>query len=359
MNMKKIFKTLLLLNVLLLASNLIDYSFSQIKSIEAWDTPEKVKHFKFETTRMDTVFPAPALLPEPEYSLNDTNTVKWNKDSIYIKLQESNAGSSIILFEVQALYNNNELWGYVEPECNSATFINLPTGVRIRYRLRYIGMDSSGNYGLSYWSEPEMSIQDKNPPSIHQLTIIDLQQGENENWLLGNTVNFHIIASDSVLGKVEKICIQESSSFIQESDTILIESPATSINRQYSFSLQTPEQESLSLIFWVIDRAGRNSAVQEYTLFWMPSSSEMFCFPNPFNPKKDQRTMIKIEDQNIEEVRIYDLFGNLIRRLSRTPGSYFFEWDGRNGKNEMVSTGGYICIVPGSKDLYCKIAVIR
>jgi len=357
--MKKNLNILLLLHLVLFSFYLIDYSYSQIKKIQAWETPDEIKHFDFETTMMDTIFPAPALLPEPEYSLNDTNTVKWNNDSIKITLEESNAGSSVILYEVQASYDTCELWGFVESECNSATFINLQAGVRIKYRLRYVGIDAAGNYGLSYWSEPEISIQDKNPPTIYQLNIIDLQHGENENWILGNTVNVHIIASDSVLGKVEKICIQESSSFIQQSDTITLESPATYINKELSFDLHTPEQKSISLTFWVIDRAGRNSPEKEFSLFWMTSSSEMFCFPNPFNPKQDQRSIIKIEDQDIEEVIIYDLFGNLIRKLKRTPGSYFFEWDGRNGKNEIVSSGGYLCIVPGSHDLYCKIAVVR
>ncbi len=357
--MKKNFNILLLLSLLLFSFNLIDYSYSQIKRIQVWETPEEVEYLDFETAMMDTIFPAPALLPEPEYSLNDTNTVKWNNDSIRIELEKLFPGSSVILYEVQAVYDSYELWGFVKSKYNSATFVNLPAGVRIEYRLRYIGVDAAGNYGLSYWSEPEISIQDKNPPTIHQLNIIDLQQGDNEKWILGNTVNVHIIASDSVLGKVEKICIQESSNFIQKSDTITLESPATYINKELSFDLQTPEQESILLTFWVIDRAGRDSPEMEFSLFWMLSSSEMFCFPNPFNPKQDQRSIIKVEDQDIEEVRIYDLFGNLIRKLKRTPNSYFFEWDGRNGKDEIVSSGGYLCVVPGSYDLYCKIAVVR
>ncbi len=336
----------------------IPFSFGQIKRIRAWDLAENIKHLSvFEMTELDTIFPAPALLPEPGYSLNGINTIKWNNDSIHTELEKLKI--SLIVYEVQARFNQTELWGFVDASVDSATFIHLPAGLPIEYRLRYLGRDSTGEYGLSYWSEPEISIQDLNPPTIHQLEIIDLQQGENTAWIIGNEISYHIIATDSVLGVVEKICIRELSGFVDKTDTTTVDPPLTYLDSEFSYSLSTPEQEPLSLQFWVIDRAGRESLEKEFTLFWMTPSSKIFCFPNPFNPKEGEVSAIKIEDQNVEEVRIYDLFGNLVRKLKRTSGSYFFEWDGRNGKDKLVATGGYICVVPGSNDLYCKIAVVR
>ncbi|MFO7890264.1 MAG: hypothetical protein R6V04_07975 [bacterium] len=336
------------------------YSYSQQKRIQAWSTPETIQQYSFfEKAMLDTIFPAPELLPEPEYSLNNINTIKWDNDSIQTSLEKLKA--SLILYEVQAVYNNIELWGFVDSNVDSATFMNLPAGVPIEYRLRYIGIDSTGQNGLSYWSEPEISIQDKNPPVIHKLHIADLQQGDNTNWVLGNTLHFFIIASDSILGKVEKIYIRESNDINSQADTTIIniEPPEIYINREFTYHLLASEQEQLHLDFWISDLAGRKSYKREFTLFWISSSSEMFCFPNPFNPKKGEKSIIKIENKDVEEVRIYDLFGNLVRKLKRTWGNYFFEWDGLNGENEMVSSGGYICIVPGSSDLYCKIAVVR
>ncbi len=356
--MKKDIKIILWLSFILFFSILINFSYSQIKRIQAWDTPENIQlQLVFESTMLDIIFPAPKLLPEPEYSLDETNTIKWNNDSIHISLEELKI--TLIAYEVQACFNTSELWGFVDAKLDSATFINLPAAVPIEYRLRYIGIDSTGKYGLSYWSEPEISIQDKNPPSIHQLQIFNYQQGENEEWVLGNIVDYHIIASDSILGKIEKLCIRESSNFVSITDTIFIEPPVIYIDSDFSFSLNTPEKELLTLSFWVIDFAGRKSLEKEFNFFWISSSSGMFCFPNPFNPKNGQTSVIKIENKNIEEVRIYDLFGNLIRKLKRSSNSYFFEWDGRNGRDEIVSTGGYICVVPGSRDLYCKIAVVK
>lgn len=356
--MKKNTTIVLLLYLSLFLLIFIQFSFGQVKRIQAWDIPENIKyHPVFGKTTLDTIFPAPALLPEPEYSLNETNTIKWNNDSIHAELEKIKI--SLKWYEVQAIIGQTELWGFVDASVDSATFINLPAGVPIEYRLRYIGIDSTGKYGLSYWSEPEISIQDKNPPAIHQLEILDLQQGETSAWILGNTVYCHIIATDSILGVVEKICISESSSFVIKTDTIIISDPPTYLDSEFSFSLSTPEQEPLTLDFWIIDRAGRQSLKKEFSLFWMTPSSEIFCFPNPFNPKENEMTSIKIEDRNIDEVMIYDLFGNLVRKLKRDPGSYFFEWDGRNGRDKLVSTGGYICVVPGSTNLYCKIAVVR
>lgn len=346
--------------IVLFCFTAIHYSYSQKRRIQAWSTPESLQYsFLIEDTVLDTLFPAPRLLPEPEYSLNNTNTIKWNNDSIQTSLQEIKA--SLLIYEVQAFYNTTELWGFVDSNIDSATFIDLPAGVPIEYRLRYIGRDSTGQLGRSFWSEPEISIQDKNPPVIQELHIADLQQGVNTHWVLSNTLHFFIIASDSILGKVEKICISESNDISSQSDTtvINIQPPETYINREYTYKLFTPEQEQLYLDFWIYDLAGRKSLKKEFTLFWISSSSEMFCFPNPFNPKKGEKSIIKIENTKVDEVRIYDLFGNLVRKIDRTPGNYFFEWDGLNGEKEMVSSGGYICVVPGSSELYCKIAVVR
>jgi len=358
--MKKSWSNYFLFIIILFCLIHIPYCYSQKKRIQAWSTPETLQYgVHLKTTELDTIFSAPSLLPEPEYSLNNTNTIKWNNDNIQTTLEDIKA--SLEIYEVQAVYNNIELWGFVDSKVDSATFIDLPAGVPIEYRLRYIGRDSTGRLGLSFWSESEISIQDKNPPVIQELHIADLQQGVNTHWVLSNTLHFFITASDSILGKVERICIRESNDISLQADTTVInlQPPETYINREYTYQLLTPEQEQLYLDFWIYDLAGRKSLEKEFRLFWMSSSSKMFCFPNPFNPKRGEKSIIKIENQEVDEVRIYDLFGNLVRKLNRTPGNYFFEWDGFNGEKEMVSSGGYICVVPGSSDLYCKIAVVK
>ena len=118
--MKKSCNISFLLIIILLGAIISPYSYSQKKRIQVWSAPESIHYYSFfEKTMLDTIFPAPELLPEPEYSLNNKNTIKWNIDSVQISLEKLKA--SLILFEVQAIYNQTELWGFVDAETDSAT----------------------------------------------------------------------------------------------------------------------------------------------------------------------------------------------------------------------------------------------
>jgi len=88
--------------------------------------------------------------------------------------------------------------------------------------------------------------------------------------------------------------------------------------------------------------------------------------PNPFNPNTDGKTDIVViaEDDSPIQVKIYDIFGNLVislqgkgnnGKLSKIP------WDGLNGEGYAVAEGAYICIarIGEDKTLKTKIGVIR
>jgi hypothetical protein len=72
-----------------------------------------------------------------------------------------------------------------------------------------------------------------------------------------------------------------------------------------------------------------------------------------------ETSIVQINVPDITLARIFDPFGQLVRVLEKSGTSEFFEWDGRNGSGEIVSRGGYICVVDGYEKLYCKIAVIH
>ena len=82
-------------------------------------------------------------------------------------------------------------------------------------------------------------------------------------------------------------------------------------------------------------------------------------FPNPFNPGRDEKSIIKVSGPGITKGRIFDPFGNLIKTLVKHESDIFFEWDGCNELGEIVANGGYIFAVDGKQSLYCKIAILK
>jgi len=79
----------------------------------------------------------------------------------------------------------------------------------------------------------------------------------------------------------------------------------------------------------------------------------VYNYPNPLSDL-DRGTTILYFPPKDAEVRIYDLFGNLVCTLDGTGGRA--EWAGRNGQGEVVANGGYIGVVDGISE-YVKIAV--
>ena len=73
-------------------------------------------------------------------------------------------------------------------------------------------------------------------------------------------------------------------------------------------------------------------------------------YPNPFHPGETPTTIAyKLDDNATVTIRIYTLTGGLVLEKKFAPGSpggssglNEFVWDGRNGRGDIVATGGYI-----------------
>ncbi len=70
-------------------------------------------------------------------------------------------------------------------------------------------------------------------------------------------------------------------------------------------------------------------------------------YPNPFNPKTQIQFAIPahLQEGVITNLSVFNLLGARVRVLvdaRKSPGHYTVEWDGKNAKGEMVSTGIYI-----------------
>jgi hypothetical protein len=352
--------------LLMFLYNGMAFGSENVKRKLEWKTDFEIETYLASMPNdLEPSLPAPALYPEPEYTWGFSNTIFWNRDSI------ENAVTALdmhlLFYEVQATFDNIILWAFPKASVDSATFTNppdgLPEGISIDYRLRYYAEDSAHNYSMSYWSEPESSIQDASPPNLWHINVLHLQETEGLNWAIGPTVHVDVIASDYSFGKVMQVVIHEKSESCDDIIYYPILPPTDSINQAIPYTMCSPQREVAELSVWVLDVAGQPSEAKSISLFWWPYEGEenkMVCFPNPFNPQEGEITIIKVDDPGINRVRIFDPFGNLVKLLVKKASSdIFFEWDGRNERGDIVASGGYLCVVEGNMQLYCKIAVIK
>lgn len=96
-------------------------------------------------------------------------------------------------------------------------------------------------------------------------------------------------------------------------------------------------------------------------------------YPNPFHPPTEGTTIAyKLDDNASVTMRIYTQTGDLVRRVVFDKGATGgmaglnqYVWDGRNGKGDVVSSGGYIALIEAQgtgETLHVirrKIAVVR
>jgi len=98
-----------------------------------------------------------------------------------------------------------------------------------------------------------------------------------------------------------------------------------------------------------------------------------YSYPNPFHPPSQPATIAyKIDDDAVVTLRVFTQSGNLVLRKDFERGAAggqaglnTFVWDGRNGKGDVVSSGGYIVLIEAQgkgETLHVirrKIAVVR
>jgi hypothetical protein len=321
---------------------------------QAWPSPSALPRIPQDLT---PTLPAPVLLREPEFTWGLSNTLHWSTDSVLKKLRPLNM--ALLFFEIQASTSGREWWGFVDAGVDSATFENLPEGVSMEFRLRYYGRDASGAYLLSQWSLPQKSIQDNHLPQITALKIAGLQQTLSGNWVQGQNISIQLSAVDTSGGKIMEAVVREVG---PAGDHMLIydfQRPQTRIDTVLSYGVHAPPNQKTQIRIQVKDVSGQVSKIHSLDFFWWPSDdpSRMVCFPNPFNPGHGQWSTIKIDEPGHTEARILDPFGNLVRVLNKSSDQLFFEWDGKNGRGEIVSNGAYLCVLKESQRLYCKIMV--
>ena len=96
-------------------------------------------------------------------------------------------------------------------------------------------------------------------------------------------------------------------------------------------------------------------------------------FPNPFHAGSEGTTIAyKLDDLATVTLRVFTNTGSLVRRVvfdrgmpGGNPGSNEWVWDGRNGKGEVVASGGYVVLIEAQGQgstlhvIRRKVAVVR
>jgi hypothetical protein len=96
-------------------------------------------------------------------------------------------------------------------------------------------------------------------------------------------------------------------------------------------------------------------------------------YPNPFHPGEAPTTIAyKLDDDARVTLKIYTLMGGLVFEKifdlggeGGRVGLNEFRWDGRNGENEIVASGGYVLVIEAKGEgetihnMRRKIAVVR
>ena len=96
-------------------------------------------------------------------------------------------------------------------------------------------------------------------------------------------------------------------------------------------------------------------------------------FPNPFHAGSEATTIAyKLDDFATVTLRVYTNSGSLVRRVvfdrgaqGGSPGLNQWNWDGRNGKGEVVASGGYLVLIEAQGQgstlnvIRRKVAVVR
>ncbi len=219
-------------------------------------------------------------------------------------------------------------------------------------------------------------ILDTIPPTVESISAYD-RDTDDPYWSDEQTVKIVINgAADTPPGVVYALRVSESPQFDYNTKILTFEPDNPVVYYTVADEPYVPDEDTgddlLSVLHagarrlyaQVLDRAENPSQTKHYDIVVDWEKAEVINFPNPFNPNEGP-THIRVKASTpgaAVEVKIYDMFGNLVWNTSFTLKSGSREgdilWDGRNNDGEIVANGGYVCVVNvGDKTVKRKIAV--
>jgi len=89
-----------------------------------------------------------------------------------------------------------------------------------------------------------------------------------------------------------------------------------------------------------------------------------YNYPNPFNPRNRTTNIVFYSPaaDGSASIKIFTITGRLVKKLSvnAQAGSNEVEWDGKNGRGQVVRNGVYVAVIQtGGSKMMVKIAVVK
>ncbi len=173
-----------------------------------------------------------------------------------------------------------------------------------------------------------------------------------DNGVPDREVDFELVSGDGTLTPIDTLT---GSDGVAEADFLSTRFPGISLIRATSGGLVSELEIETSLV----DPNAPGGSITNY--------------PNPFHPGEIATTIAyKLSDNANVTLRIYTLSGTLVLREDFARGEEGgvvglneYEWDGRNGKGDFVSSGGYIVVVEAEGNgetlhvMRRRVAVVR
>jgi hypothetical protein len=173
-----------------------------------------------------------------------------------------------------------------------------------------------------------------------------------DNGIAGAATTFQVVTGTGTLTPIDNVTAADGSA------------------RADFLSPRTPETDRLRAT-----AAGLSAELDVVTSYTDPNAAggTMSSFPNPFHPPLQSTTIIyKLDDMASVTMRIFTLHGALVLQRSFARGSAgglagenSFTWDGRNGRGEVVGSGGYVVLLEAQGEgstlhvIRRKIGVVR
>ena len=183
-------------------------------------------------------------------------------------------------------------------------------------------------------------------------TVSAAVMDEFDNGVPDREMDFELVSGEGTLTPIDTLT---GSDGVAEADFLSSRIPGISLIRATSGGLISELEIETSLV----DPNAPGGSITNY--------------PNPFHPGEIATTIAyKLSDNANVTLRIYTLSGSLVLREDFARGEHGgvvglneYEWDGRNGKGDYVSSGGYIVVVEAEGNgetlhvMRRRVAVVR
>jgi len=224
---------------------------------------------------------------------------------------------------------------------------------RFYFRVRSLTDDDHSSKPLNIGS----TIVDITRPRLGSIVLFD-PGIDDSTWTETREIKVRYLVHEKYPASIELWEHSARPSIISINDTIGI----------VDFVLSNPEERK-TVYACVTDMAGNTGDTLEADIYY----GKPHNYPNPFSPPDEYTNIVfRLPEADNVTITIFDLFGDKVYELGGIAASKGLNdgqtnsqlrWNGRNGKGELVASGGYLCEIKRDdetlNDKIIKIGVIR